>query len=392
MALRKKERDGNPRRYTFKLYPTPQQQETLLRQCAMVGALWNALLELQEQQYRRVRGQRGVTHVEGVKPHLNYFDMSPMVAPLREAIPEWAEMSTWTARRVTYAVSKAFEAFFSRAKKGAGASSGYPKYRSYHRGEQNWLPYRFESGCKLRHVAGNTWKLTLKGVEGDIHARGKLPATPNAWTDADIRYQSGVWWLSVAVDMSPRISSQIEGATSVRLDCLDCFAEVDGKRVYAFEIGLFEDANIERIQRRMSELDRSSEEYGRLRREKARRQAHEARRRREKLHEWTTALVRGSSKIELVIPSDVKEQTKSGRGNEKNWGAAVELKATMNRHVLSQAPAMVVQMLRYKAKEAGVELVERKSNHLAVGNQAVASTKAVRRLKSIIREEMNDDR
>lgn len=391
MALRKRERDGNPRRYTFKLYPTPEQHETLLRQCAMVGALWNALLELQEQQYRRVRGQRGVTHAVDVRPYLSHFDMSAMVKPLREAFPEWAEMSTWTAHRVAYAMSKAFESFFSRAKKGAGASAGYPRYKSYQRGEQNWLPHRFASGCKLVHVQGNTWSLILKGVHGAIHARGKLPAPPNAWTDADIRYQAGTWWLSVAVDMNPRISPEIDGTTSVSLDCIDCFAEVDGKRIYAFDLGIFDDARIGQIQQRMSEMDRRSDEYAQLRREKARRQARQARRRREKLHEWTTSLVRGASRIELVIPSAVKEQTKSGRGDRKEWGAAVEAKAALNRQVLSLAPAMAIQMIRYKAKEAGVELVETKSDHLEVGNHLVAATKAVRKLKSIITEARNNE-
>jgi transposase len=241
------------------------------------------------------------------------------------------------------------------------------------------------------HVDGNNWRLELKGIDGPIHCRGKLPAKPNAMTDADIRLVSGTWWLSVATDMDDRIRSEIEGTTHVRLDGLDCFAEVDGRKLYAFDIGVSDDARIGQIQQRMSELDQRSDEYAQLRREKARRQARQARRRREKLHEWTTSLVRGASRIELVIPSAVKEQTKSGRGDRKEWGAAVEAKAALNRQVLSLAPAMAIQMIRYKAKEAGVELVETKSDHLEVGNHLVAATKAVRKLKSIITEARNNE-
>lgn len=49
---------GLPRRYTFKLYPNKEQEEEMVRQCHMVGTLWNALLERCETNYRLWREGR----------------------------------------------------------------------------------------------------------------------------------------------------------------------------------------------------------------------------------------------------------------------------------------------------------------------------------------------
>lgn len=386
MARRRRERLGNPRRYTFKLYPTAEQAAILAHQCYMVGDLWNALLEMQEAQYRRTRGQHGVTHAAG-KSHLSEFDMGYEISQLREACPEWRELSTWTPRRVATALDAAFQSFFKRARSGAGAQSGYPKYRP--RRKQVWLPHRFLSGCKLAHVSGLTWRLVLKGVPGQIHARGKLPAEPTEWTDADIRYRDDTWWLSVACDIESRAVPQGQRKpVGIELTCIDCFAKVDGRPVYSFEVGLRDDARIAGIQRRMSELGRNSDEYRVLRRKLSRLSAKQARCRREALHEWTTEIVRRASDLHLTIPEAIKDSTMSGRGNEKDWGGAVREKAEFNRHVLGQAPSMAIQMIRYKAAEAGVPITETQRPLLEGGNLMVANRKAARILKRALKEVM----
>lgn len=99
------------------------------------------------------------------------------------------------------------------------------------------------------------------------------------------------------------------------------------------------------------------------------------------MHKWSTELVRSSSAIEMVRPRCVKDAMKSGRGTEKEWGAAVDTKAMFNRAVLSQAPATAAQMIRYKAEEAGVALTEIESAHLDVGSKLVEVAKASSRVR-----------
>jgi len=114
----------------------------------------------------------------------------------------------------------------------------------------------------------------------------------------------------------------------------------------------------------------------------AKRKSKEARKRKEALHKWTTELVESVSELTVVCPP-IKESTKSAKGNERNHGAAVKTVAMQNRHVLAQAPAMSIQMLEYKAEEAGVPFVTVSPDEhaLAIGRELPAAAKAVRRLR-----------
>lgn len=186
------------RRYTFKLYPSPRQEMALDFQARMVARLWNAMLEMQEDRWRKVSGQIGVVGSgEGKhgkdgrwraieKTCYTEYDLGYQITELLADDPDWRALSTWTPRRVAAHLALAMKAFFSRAKGGAGASSGYPRYRSARRAE--WIPHRFASGCKLARN-GRSWALTLKGIDGPIHARGELPDEPEKYTDADLRLE-----------------------------------------------------------------------------------------------------------------------------------------------------------------------------------------------------------
>lgn len=378
------------RRYTFKIYPTPEQETVLLEQCSMVATLWNAMLSCQEARYARVKGQKGVTHKEDEKSFYSEYDLGYEITALRKADPEWKTLSTWTARRTAVALVKAFEAFFRRAKQGAGKSSGYPRYKSFFRGDHNWLPHRFASGCKIEQVNKRTWDLTLKGVEGEILCKGKFPEDPTKYTDADIRYKSGTWWFSVGVAMESRRELIGNEDVLVNLDCLDYFANVNGKKLYRFDVGLNPEYSdrIETIQKAMSSLSRQSDDYKALKVQKARLQSKEARKRNNALHVWTTHLVESAKKITLVAPEKIKDSTESGRGDEKNWGAAVDLKAEINRNILEQAPATVIQMLEYKCAEAGVEFEKLTHDALTVGNQIVDIRKAARNTGRQLKKQM----
>lgn len=389
MAKRIKERAGLPRRYTFKLYPSRDQSEEMDRQCHMIGDLWNALLQRQDDTYRRWLQRR-----EGRK-RLTFFDMTAEITQMRHACPEWADLSVWTAHRVANAVDEAFKAFFRRAKNGSGASSGYPQFRPFRK--QTWLPHRCQSGFRMRPNARDTkydWSVRLKGVPGEMRARGEFPSTPLAWGDVDIRRDKvGVWWLSIQVDQpTDRRAAFGSRDVIIRFDLIDKFATVNGIEVPVWAFGLNDDNvsyHIAALQREMSEL-RSKQEWERYREIKqrlARVRAREKRQRREALHEWTTNVIRGASRLTIVRPENFKDKIKTGHGNAHSWGAAVEVKAEMNRHVLGQAPAMAVSMLEYKATEAGIECeVKVVPEILAVGNQLVDTAKKVRQSRRIVKQ------
>jgi len=432
MAKRKTERLGAPRRYTFKLYPSAKQNETLFAQAQMMAELWNGLLHRNEEQYRRTRGQQGVMHAEG-KRLLSYEDMTAEITGLRHACPDWAALSVGSARRVANALSDAFQAFFRRMKelgepggyetraadwrsKKRGNPrwsernptrhelAGYPKYRRI--AQADWLPHCFQSGCKLAADGGRRqrpngrasdckWRLALKGIDGSIRARGEFPEQALAWSDADLRHADGHWWLSVGVEsLSSRDASG--DAVTVRMDLIDTFAAVDGADVGPPDFTAVHAAQ-DRVDVLKSERDQrwpwpagkprpNSRAYREMTRRITRLEAHTTRRRRELLHEWTTAVIAQSGRINVIKPP-IRDATRSARGNAKDWGGAVDLVADINRRVLSQAPASAVQMLEYKALEAGIPcVIHDVQTHVAVGRDIAATVKAGRKARRKCKE------
>lgn len=108
--------------------------------------------------------------------------------------------------------------------------------------------------------------------------------------------------------------------------------------------------------------------------------------RREALHDWSTSIVGAASDLTVISPP-IKEATKSPRGNEREWGAAVEPVSDLNRSILNKAPAMAKAALKYKAAEAGIRYDEvvLDEHQTAVGRDLVVVTKQARRARGIAR-------
>lgn len=373
---------------------------------------------------RKLSGDERLAVFGSAKTNLNLFDLTPEITQARRENPEWQEMSKFTLLRVAKAQEEAFGAFFGRAKGGAGKQAGHPQYRATARAD--WLPHMFNSGCKLTPSAGyhkegepvRRWRLYLKGVPGTIPVNGELPAVPVVWLDADIRFRAGVWWLSVCVEVKNRrggpdysppqgmpLKSQphtgAETAT-VRFDLIDTLAHVDGIKSPDAEPPSFGDIQVlqDRIDDMKSERDRRwpikvGQKLSKRRQGKreqmneriAKLSARVARVRRERLHEWTTTVARESTNLTIIKPP-VKEATQSAKGNQDDWGAAVDTVAHVNRHVLSQAPASAVAMLQYKAAEAGtsVNLKEDAKPPVAISRGLSEATKVVRKARRALRE------
>jgi hypothetical protein len=105
-----------------------------------------------------------------------------------------------------------------------------------------------------------------------------------------------------------------------------------------------------------------------------------ARIRRDCLHVWTTRIVQRASDLTIRQPR-ISEHTASPHGDTKQWGANTGIVSELNRSVLSYAPAMAVQMLEYKAEEAGIrcDVVVDDSPAIAIGGALVKAGKKLRR-------------
>jgi len=392
------------RRYTWKLYPTVEQATALHEQRMMIVDLWNALLQRHEDIWRRTRGQKGVVHSEA-RSSYTFFDMTAEITDLRRECAEWAALSVWSAHGAAEALDNAFKAFFRRAKAGAGAQSGYPRYRR--RRDGTTIPHRHSlfwpagpgkpsdtraksgagSGCLLRHKHGRSWSLALKAVDGPIHTRGMLPenAPWDKMSAANVLWQDGRWWFSVCVEMAPR---RVRGQrpVAVDFDLIDGLARIDGAletpellsriAVLAQDLDRLKserDRRWPRAARNDPDWQEADEEIRRL-------SARIARIRRDCLHVWTTRIVRRASDLTIRRPR-ISEHTASPHGDTKEWGANTKAVSELNRSVLSYAPAMAVQMFEYKAEEAGIrcDVLIDETPAIAVGSALVQAGKKLRR-------------
>jgi hypothetical protein len=268
------------RRYMFKLYPNAGQADALMAQAQMCASLWNALLEMRETFYRRAK-QRG-----DKKTSMTAFDQGKDITELRAAMPEWAAIPRGTLERVAGDLDKSFKAFFRRAKSGAGAQSGYPRFKSVCHAnaiplrepvKSSWSfspsahsgparksePYGGEESSRARGEEGSRrpsatrgqassrargeegslsyvpmsrrpssrargWRLKMRGVPGTIKARGRFPTDPQSFKTADVMFRDGAWWLSVCVTFETGRIQAGDDKLTIKLNLIDEFASVEG--------------------------------------------------------------------------------------------------------------------------------------------------------------------
>lgn len=408
MAKRTRPVEGEQRRYEWKLYPTPVQAAALREQAAMCADVWNALLSMCEERYRRARCGRTWHCAECASQNKlcdqhklpSEFTMGYWISEMLAECPEWRALSTWTPRRVATSLNGAWQAFFRRLK--AGEEAGYPRYKSRHRADA--IPHRSLSGCKIiksdRHET--SWTIRLKGIPGEVWARGALPDKVNEWMDADIRLDGRGGSISVAVAIDKRRQSygRVQPIT-VRFDLLEGFALVNDEVVTLPDLVRVKHLDDQRSAMR-ADFDLrwprgkrwSDDEWQERCEQKAelsRLASRIARIRKNALHVWTCNLVEGASVLTLYKPR-IKDNTRTPRGNAKGWGAEVATVSALNRNTLSYAPAMAAQMLEYKAKEIGIpcEIVEDHAPNIAVGEKLVAAGKMARKAKRAIRKNDNE--
>lgn len=130
--------------------------------------------------------------------------------------------------------------------------------------------------------------------------------------------------------------------------------------------------------------------WKREKRRVARIKAKEARRRREYLHRWTTAIIQRACDLTVVAP--IISQIRTGRGDNRAPGAEVATIASLNRVVREQAPASAVAMLEYKAAHAGVrcDVIRAADHQTTIGGDlraaAISNRRARRTAKRIERK------
>ena len=326
------------------------------RKHELLKDLWNAALE-----------ERIGAHRRGVCR--GYGEQAAEIKHVRSGVAGWQGLvHTHEAQVVLKRLDRAFQDFFRRLK--AGQRPGFPRFKSADR-FPGWGYQEHGNGFRVETRDG--WRhghVTLFGI-GRMRIRGRA-RTPGRVLKADVLRTVSGWRLSVVVgtDCAQREPATGEPtAIDLGVSTLATMAHADGTFEEVPNPRHLNEAaeRIRDAQRGLSRLARerkiSARALRKQRRKLARAHAKVAARRKDFLHKMTARLVAAHPLI-ITERLTVRNMTASARGTAEEPGRNVAQKAGLNRAILDAAMAGSLNMLRYKAEEAGSEFLEADTRRL----------------------------
>lgn len=329
------------RKVTYRLYPTPRQAEALDVLLRSHQELYNAALEERIGAWRKARKS------------ISYADQCASLTEIRATLPEWTEANCSSQQMTLRRLDKAFAAFFRRVK--AGQAPGFPRFKSLSR----FPGFSFKShGDGWRFTPGKDWKhgsLRLAGV-GHVKCRGEARQGGDVRA-SDLLHRDGQWFLSLTVQPE-QIERERTGHDAIALDWgtehLLSGVREDGQTIRLDNPRWYQSDKdaIVALQQIVSRKKRGSRRRQQAIRRLADARAQQARKRLDFLHKATCRLARENAVVAMEGLA-VKNMTRSTKGTVDNPGKNVSQKAGLNREILDTAPALLMQLLRYKVTDTG---------------------------------------
>jgi putative transposase len=332
------------RRIEFKVYPTRVQLEQLENWNTLHARLYNACLEQRIWAYK------------SSKKSISYYEQQNELPKLKLELPEYKQLGSHALQETVRRVDRAFKAFFSRVKK-SKESCGFPRFKSAKRFAGFCYPdkagWKFELGTTGKH--GN---LTISNL-GALKVRGKPRdwGTPTTLTLS--RKADGQWYASITINCFPKRETGVEAVgmdlgveNAVILSngvtvanprhlnrSLSSLAQLQRKRARQARVAR-KVLSVEQEKRYSKNYQKTTKTIQKLH-EKVKNQ------RKDFLHKTTSNLIKNYNFIATETLS-IKNMTTNGGSRKRG----------LNRAMLDVGMGMFLQMLLYKAEEAGTKLVE----------------------------------
>lgn len=332
------------RKYTFKLYPNKAQSESLMGMLRLHQKLYNAALEERIDCYQKT-GQS-----------IDYNHQQDSLTIIRKDDPEYRALPCTSERMTLRRLDKAFKSFFRRIKK--GETPGFPRFKSLNRFPSFELP--FSGAWSLNpHPTKDKATFTLKGV-GKIQAKGKAKHWGSLKT-SQVMHKKGKWWLSVTLECEPEREPKETKACGIDwgiahlvtiTESLDKREHVPNPRYYQSGKG-----KLTELQQTLSRKKRGSNGWRKACKGLSAFKRKEANQRKDHHHKLS-AKIADQYALVAMEKLKIKNMSKSAKGTLENPGKQVKAKSGLNREILDTAPAMLMDMIRYKVEETGGEFVE----------------------------------
>jgi putative transposase len=319
------------RKITYRLYPSQQQEKSLLELLAFHQRVYNTALEERIRIYQEE------------KRSLFFVDQCKELTIWRKKNSELANINAQSLQVTLKRLDLAFQAFFRRLKK--GEKPGFPRFKSLKR-FSGWGfkthgdGWRLFPGEKMRHG-----KLRLSGL-GNIPMRGKARTEGEPKT-CEILHKSGKWYVSVTIECKPKREC---GSKAMGFDWgVQNFLTLHDNRGATdfianprfLKLALPE---LKKLQKSVSrKKNKSSHNRKKSVLKLAKLYSSIANKRKDFNHQQAAKIVNENGLIAAEVLS-VKSMTAKGTSRKRG----------LNREILNTAPAQFYQLLKSKAAEAGI--------------------------------------
>lgn len=333
--------------YKYRLNPEKRQHRALERILEQQRQLYNAALEERIECYAKTG--RSISEV----------DQSRSLTLIRADDPAFALVQRRIQRATLKRLDRAYKMFFKRAKAGAGAASGFPKFK----GREHFDGFAFDAFQQITLRDGG---LRFAGMPGKlrVHLDRPLPqiADPetgelktsikNIW----FKREGRTWYCGFQVEVSPRDSRDGLGKGVIGADWGTSVlaALSSGEMIPNPRHGEALEKDLARTQRAVARKKRGSKGRQKAWRHLQAVQRRIANRRRNTMDKVSARLAK---QYALVAVERIEAK---GLMNAERAGERLPqfVKTRRNREALDAAPYMLRQMLAYKARREGTEVIE----------------------------------
>lgn len=330
MKKNKKENKIN-KAYKFRIYPKKSQIDYIEGCFNACRYVYNISLDCEKQLYQL--GAKSNLSAFGLGYHLKYYKINDTWLNNYDSLALEFEMEN---------LSQAFDKFFK--------GGGYPKFKSKKDSRQS---FRTRMSIKL----GDGWikipklKDTIKCV---VHrpVEGKIQ-------QMTISRENGKYFVSIMSEFESEQIKPISIKSEVGIDIgIQHFIITDsGNKIENPKFLSEKSIHLKKIQQRLSKSKKGSNNHAKLKLKIANLHEKIKNKRKDFLHNQSANLLKKYDRIYLETLK-IKNLTKSAKGDIDNPGKNVKSKSSLNKSILDIGAYMFKNMLTYKAKFRGKEVVQ----------------------------------
>ena len=306
-----------------------------------IGRAFEAAMSSSNQIYNAALEER-ISAWKKTRKSIAKFDQFKSLTQIRSDDPAMASYAITMLRAPLVQVDEAFQGFFGRGMRGGG-KVGFPRFRSIKRLRS--FGFTEASGWKLK---GDV--LRMKGLPAvRLKMHRPMEGIPLKLT---IRKDGrGRWFASIAVRLPDVFGPTSKGALGIDLGVENIATDSNGG-VYG-KVCPDRSARRKHIEHALARQKRGSRRWRQTQKRLARQRSREASARRTRHFQLASKIVKSGPQIICVENLQLRNMTRSAKGNIEEPGKNVRAKSGLNRSILDAGLAQFVQILTDKAESAG---------------------------------------